>query len=65
MVEAALAGHAAFVPNHCDLSPDRRVLLAAANRHAEAPLPYVAGGNYLGEHWLASFAVYMLTERTR
>ena len=27
MVEAALAGHAAFVPNHCDLSPERRVLL--------------------------------------
>ena len=27
VVEAALAGHAAFVPNHCDLSPDRRVLL--------------------------------------
>jgi len=25
--EAALAGHAAFVPNHCDLSPERRVLL--------------------------------------
>ena len=27
VVEAALAGHAAFVPNHCDLSPDQRVLL--------------------------------------
>ncbi|HUB49896.1 MAG TPA: DNA mismatch repair protein MutS [Acetobacteraceae bacterium] len=27
VVEAALAGHAAFVPNQCDLSPDRRVLL--------------------------------------
>ena len=27
VVEAALAGHAAFVPNHCDLSPERRVLL--------------------------------------
>ena len=27
VVEAALAGHAAFVPNHCDLSADRRVLL--------------------------------------
>ena len=31
VVEAALAGpgagHAAFVPNHCDLSPDRRLLL--------------------------------------
>jgi DNA mismatch repair protein MutS len=27
VVEAALAGHAAFVPNACDLSPERRVLL--------------------------------------
>ncbi|MBS0561294.1 MAG: DNA mismatch repair protein MutS, partial [Proteobacteria bacterium] len=27
VVEAALAGGAAFVPNGCDLSPDRRVLL--------------------------------------
>ena len=27
VVEAALAGAAAFVPNDCDLSPDRRVLL--------------------------------------
>ncbi len=27
VVEAALAGHAAFVPNHCDLSPEHRVLL--------------------------------------
>ena len=27
VVEAALAGHAAFVPNHCELSADRRVLL--------------------------------------
>jgi DNA mismatch repair protein MutS len=27
VVEAALAGSAAFVPNPCDLSPDRRVLL--------------------------------------
>jgi DNA mismatch repair protein MutS len=27
VVEAALAGTAVFVPNHCDLSPDRRLLL--------------------------------------
>jgi DNA mismatch repair protein MutS len=27
VVEAALSGHAAFIPNHCDLSPERRVLL--------------------------------------
>ena len=27
VVESALAGHAAYVPNRCDLSPDRRVML--------------------------------------
>jgi DNA mismatch repair protein MutS len=27
VVEAALAGQAQFVPNHCDLAPERRVLL--------------------------------------
>jgi hypothetical protein len=42
--------------------PDRPILLASAARQAEASLPYVASGDYLGEHWLASFAVYMLTE---
>jgi hypothetical protein len=42
--------------------PDRPVLLASAVRHAEAALPHVASGDYLGEHWLATFAVYLLTE---
>ncbi|MBV9247831.1 MAG: DNA mismatch repair protein MutS [Acetobacteraceae bacterium] len=27
VVQTAMAGQAAFVPNHCDLSPDRRLLL--------------------------------------
>lgn len=42
--------------------PDRGVLLAAAARHAEASLPHIASGDYVGEHWLATFAVYMLTD---
>jgi hypothetical protein len=42
--------------------PDRPVLLASAARHAEATLPYIASGDYLGEHWLASFAVYLMTD---
>lgn len=42
--------------------PARPVLLASAARHAEATLPHVASGDYLGEHWLASFAVYLLTD---
>jgi len=40
----------------------RSVLLRAAARHAEATLPHIASGHYEGEHWLASFAVYMFTD---
>jgi len=42
--------------------PVRSVLLASAHRHARATLPHIASGNYEGEHWLATFAVFMLTE---
>ena len=42
--------------------PARVVLARAADRHAEAGLAQVASGDYAGEHWLASFAVYLLTE---
>ncbi len=38
-------------------------LLNLANEHLEAALPQVASGNYEGEHWLASFAVYALTNQ--
>jgi hypothetical protein len=41
--------------------PARRVLARAAARHAEDGLKHVASGDYVGEHWLASFAVYMLS----
>jgi hypothetical protein len=41
--------------------PGRKVLIDSAARHAEASLPHVASGDYAGEHWLASFAVYMLS----
>ena len=40
--------------------PARKVLAESAARHAEAALRHVASGDYAGEHWLASFAVYML-----
>jgi hypothetical protein len=33
-----------------------------AARHAQATLPHLASGNYEGEHWLATFAVRMLSE---
>jgi hypothetical protein len=42
--------------------PARPVLLRAAAVHAEATLPHIASGRYVGEHWLASFAVYMFTD---
>lgn len=41
--------------------PAYRVLAKAADRHAQAALPHITSGDYMGEHWLASFAVYMLT----
>ncbi len=37
------------------------VLTRAAILHAEAAVKHVASGDYAGEHWLASFAVYLLT----
>jgi len=41
--------------------PARRALTRSAAAHAQAALAHVASGNYEGEHWLASFAVFMLT----
>lgn len=41
--------------------PRHEVLKKAAARHAKAALPHVASGEYAGEHWLASFAVYLLS----
>jgi hypothetical protein len=48
---------AALAPN----DPARKVLAESAARHAEASLPHVASGEYAGEHWLATFAVYLLS----
>jgi hypothetical protein len=33
----------------------------AARAHAKAALPYVVGGDYMVEHWLAAYAVLMLS----
>ena len=44
--------------------PRRPLLLQAAVHHLDSALPHVVSGEYGGEHWLASFAVYaLLTER--
>ena len=41
--------------------PARKVLSASAAQHATAALAHVASGDYAGEHWLASFAVFLLS----
>jgi hypothetical protein len=53
-----MKGIAAALPKD---DPARARLLEAADRHARAGLEHVASGEYAGEHWLASFAVYMLS----
>ena len=40
--------------------PARAVLSGSADKHAAAALAHVASGDYAGEHWLASFAVFLL-----
>lgn len=40
--------------------PLRPEFLTSADAHAAAGLAHVATGDYMGEHWLASFAVYLL-----
>jgi Protein of unknown function (DUF2891) len=43
----------------------RRALTESAAAHAAAGLRHVASGDYAGEHWLASFAVYLLATGQR
>jgi hypothetical protein len=47
--------------------PTRDLAITAAGAHAEASLPNVVGGDYVGEHWLATFAVHLhdLADRHR
>jgi hypothetical protein len=54
----ALRGIAAALPGR---APDKSGLLKVADAHAAAGLAQVVSGNYLGEHWLASFALYLLS----
>lgn len=37
------------------------VLHAVSQRHADAALPHVVGGDYMVEHWLAAYAVLLLS----
>lgn len=43
-----------------DAHPAAQVLEEAAARHARAGIANVFSGEYAGEHWLGSFAVYLL-----
>ena len=45
--------------------PARSALIESAARHAEAGLSHVTSGDYAGEHWLASFAVYLLSDHPK
>lgn len=54
----AMKGIAAVLPAE---DPVRAVLLDSAHRHGEDALAHVVSGDYAGEHWLASFAVYLLS----
>jgi len=49
----------ALAPSH----PHRAPLAAAAQAHAAAGLTSVPTPHYAGQHWLGSFAVYLLTRR--
>jgi hypothetical protein len=53
-----MRGIAAALPNADRARP---VLIASAARHTAAALPHVASGDYVGEHWLATFAVFLLS----
>jgi TctA family transporter len=41
--------------------PRAPVAAAAARTHAAAGLPHVVGGDYMVEHWLAAYAVLLLS----
>ena len=43
--------------------PARRILTDSAKLHGSNALAHVASGDYAGEHWLASFAVYLLSTK--
>ena len=53
-----MKGIAAALPEN---DPARGYLLKAAQVHAEDALKNLHSGQYAGEHWLASFATYLLT----
>lgn len=53
-----LYGIASSLP---ETDPRGGLLREVAEKHVRITLPNIASGNYEGEHWLASFAVYVLS----
>jgi hypothetical protein len=53
-----MSGIASELPKN---DPRKKLLLAASVKHLNQSLVTVASGNYGGEHWLASFAVYAIS----
>ncbi|RPD40317.1 DUF2891 domain-containing protein [Chitinophaga barathri] len=47
------------IAKHCGSQSE--AVRQLATLHLKAALPHVASGDYAGEHWLATFAVYALT----
>ena len=41
-------------------NPMKELMEKTANKHISGTVPNIASGDYAGEHWLASFAVYAL-----
>jgi hypothetical protein len=56
----SMIGIASALPKDDPLAKN---LIKIASEHANSSLRFIASGNYEGEHWLASFAVYLLTSR--
>ncbi|MEJ6568571.1 MAG: DUF2891 family protein, partial [Akkermansiaceae bacterium] len=42
-------------------NPQKEKFLAIAKAHEEKGLKQIFSGSYAGEHWLGSFATYLLT----
>jgi len=45
--------------------PAKKILTDSADRHAADALGNIHSGDYAGEHWLASFAVYLMSVAER
>jgi len=44
-------------------NPLKKILAQTGELHLKATLPHITSGNYEGEHWLASFAVYSISKK--